>query len=561
MGRKKADQDRTALDRRAFIKVGGLGAAALAVGSTGCSPADSDTAQDAAAAPWWTRESFELEEMTLAQLQDGMVSGRWTSRDITEMYLDRIRRLDRAGPKLRAIIETNPDALDIAQSLDQERRDGSVRGPLHGIPIVVKDNVGTADHMTTTAGSWALEGSIPPEDSGVAARLRAAGAIILGKANLSEWANFRSAHSTSGWSGRGGQCGNAYAVDRNPCGSSSGSGASASANFCAAAIGTETDGSIVCPSSLNGVVGIKPTVGLVSRAGIIPISHVQDTAGPMARTVTDAAAILGALAGVDPRDRATQASQGHIQTDYAQFLDPNGLNGMRIGVERSFFGHDDRVDALMEAALSVMSKAGATIVDPANLPNRRRYGGPEWEALQYEFKADINAYLASLGPAAPMKTLADLIAFNDANEDREMPFFGQETFLASEKKGPLTEQAYVDARAAASKYSREEGIDKLMEEQRLDAIVAPTSAPAWTTDLVNGDSNAWGSSSPAAVSGYPNVTVPNGLIHGLPVGISFFGRAWSEPTLLKIAFAYEQATHHRTAPKLLPSLDLRDAVA
>jgi len=561
MGGKKKDRDRIALDRREFLKVGGIGAAALAVGSTACTPTDGDSVRGGASTPWWTRESFELEETSLAQLQTGMTSGRWSAQDITGMYLDRISRLDRAGPKLRSIIETNPDALDIARSLDQERRDGKVRGPLHGIPIVVKDNVGTADHMTTTAGSWALEGSIPAEDSGVAARLRAAGAIVLGKANLSEWANFRSTHSVSGWSGRGGQCGNAYALDRNPCGSSSGSGAAASANFCAAAIGTETDGSIVCPSSLNGVVGIKPTVGLVSRAGIVPISHVQDTAGPMARTVTDAAAILGALTGVDARDRATRASQGHGHTDYTQFLDTNGLRGMRIGVERSFFGHDDHVDALMEAALSVMSKAGAIIVDPANLADRQRYGEPEWQALQYEFKADINAYLAGLGPDAPMKTLADLIAFNESHKAEEMPFFGQETFLASEKKGPLTEQAYVQARAAASKYSREEGIDQLVEAHELDAIVAPTSGPAWMTDLVNGDSNAWGSSSPAAVSGYPNTTVPNGLIHGLPVGISFFGRAWSEPTLLKIAFAYEQATHHRTAPKLLPSLDLREAVA
>ncbi len=561
MGRKEDSQDRIALDRREFIKVGGLGAAALAVGSTACSPGTSDATNGDASSPWWTRESFELEETTLAQLQEGMASGRWTAHDITQLYLDRIGRLDRAGPQLRSVIETNPDALDIAQSLDQERRDGKVRGPLHGIPILVKDNVGTADHMTTTAGSLALEGSIPPEDSGVAARLRAAGAIILGKANLSEWANFRSTHSSSGWSGRGGQCGNAYAVDRNPCGSSSGSGAAASANFCSAAIGTETDGSIVCPSSLNGVVGIKPTVGLVSRAGIIPISHVQDTAGPMARTVTDAAVLLGALTGVDSRDGATKASQGHSQTDYTQFLVADGLRGTRIGVERSFFGRDARVDALMEDALSVMSKAGATIVDPANLENRRKFGGPEWVALQYEFKADINAYLASLGPDAPMKTLADLIAFNEANKDREMQFFGQETFLASEDRGPLTEKEYVQARADATRYAGKEGIDALMQKHRLDAIVAPTSAPAWTTDLVNGDSNAWGSSSPAAVSGYPNITVPNGFIHGLPVGISFFGRAWSEPTLLKIAFAYEQATHHRTAPKLLPSLDLRDEVA
>ncbi len=561
MSRRPEDEDRIALDRREFLKVGGLGAAALAVGgAAGCAGpgTGSASANREAGAPWWTTETFELEEMTLAQLRDAMASGRYTARHLTELYLDRIERLDRAGPKLRSVIETNPDALDIASRLDDDRRNRKVRGPLHGIPIVVKDNVGTADHMTTTAGSWALEGSIPSEDSGVAKGLRAAGAVILGKANLSEWANFRSSHSVSGWSGRGGQCGNPYALDRNPCGSSSGSGAAASANFAAAAIGTETDGSIVCPSSLNGVVGIKPTVGLVSRAGIVPISHSQDTAGPMARTVTDAAAILGALTGVDPRDPATKASEGHSYTDYTQFLKPDGLAGVRIGVERSFFGHDDRVDALMEDALKVLSTAGATIVDKTVLENRRKTGGPEFQVLLYEFKADMNAYLQGLGPNAPMHSLADLIAFNDAHKDKEMPFFGQEVFLEAEEKGPLTSPEYVKALHDARLYSRDLGIDGLMEKHKLDAIVAPTGRAAWVTDLVNGDSNAFGSSGPAAVAGYPNITVPNGLIHGLPVGISFFGRAWSEPTLLRIAFAYEQATHHRTAPKLLPSLDLRD---
>ncbi len=561
MSRRPDDEDRSQLDRREFLKVGGLGAAALAVGGAascaqpkpGAASADADVG-----APWWTKESFELEEKTLAELQDAMASGRYTSRHITELYLDRIRRLDRAGPELRSVIETNPDALDIAARLDDERRSGKVRGPLHGIPILVKDNIGTADHMTTTAGSFALQGSIPPEDSGVAARLRAAGAIILGKANLSEWANFRSSHSVSGWSGRGGQCGNPYAVDRNPCGSSSGSGAGASANFSAAAIGTETDGSIVCPSSLTGVVGIKPTVGLVSRAGIVPISHSQDTAGPMARTVTDAAAILGALTGVDARDEATKASAGHSHTDYTQFLKPDGLKGMRIGVERSYFGRDDRIDALMEDALHVLSAGGATIVDKTILVNKRKTGGPEFQVLLYEFKADLAKYLQGLGPKAPMHTLADLIAFNDAHKDEEMPFFGQEVFLEAEQKGPLTSKEYLQALHDARLYSRAEGIDGLMEKHQLDAIVAPTTRPAWVTDLVNGDSNAFGSSSPAAVAGYPNITVPNGLIQGLPVGISFFGRAWSEPTLLRIAYAYEQATHHRTAPKLLPSLDLRD---
>jgi amidase len=565
MSRRPEDEDRIQLDRRGFLKVGGLGAAALAVGgAAACAkPGPGTAAANAeasaqASTPSWITETFELEEMTLAQLQSAMASGRYTSRHITELYLDRISRLDRAGPKLRAVIETNPDALDIAARLDDERKAGKARGPLHGIPILVKDNVGTADRMTTTAGSWALEGSIPPEDSGVAKSLRAAGAIILGKANLSEWANFRSNRSVSGWSGRGGQCGNPYAVDRNPCGSSSGSGAGASANFAAAAIGTETDGSIVCPSSLSGVVGIKPTVGLVSRAVIVPISHSQDTAGPMARTVTDAAVILGALTGVDARDPATAASRGHSYTDYTQFLKADGLKGMRIGVERSYFGRDDRVDALMEEALKVMSAAGATIVDKTILQNKRKTGGPEYQVLLYEFKADIDKYLQALGPSAPAHTLADLIAFNDAHKDKEMPFFGQEVFLEAEEKGPLTSPEYVKALHDARLYSRDLGIDGLMEKHKLDAIVAPTGRAAWVTDLVNGDSNAFGSSGPAAVAGYPNITVPNGLIHGLPVGISFFGRAWSEPTLLRIAFAYEQATHHRTAPKLLPSLDLRD---
>ncbi len=562
MSRRQPDGDRIHLDRREFLKVGGLGAAALAVGAAACTPSSprvaATSAGPSAEGPWWTHESFELEETTLAGLQSAMASGRYTSERITRLYLDRIQHLDRAGPKLRAVIETNPDALDIARRLDDERRGGKVRGPLHGIPILVKDNIGTHDHMTTTAGSWALEGSIPPRDSGVAARLRAAGAVILGKANLSEWANYRSNHSSSGWSGRGGQCGNAYAVDRNPCGSSSGSGAGASANFCAAAMGTETDGSIVCPSSINGVVGIKPTVGLVSRAGIIPISRSQDTAGPMARTVTDAATILGALTGVDPRDPATQASAGHSHTDYTPFLKADGLKGARIGVERSYFGRNARVDALMEEALRVMSSAGATIVDNTILENKHKTGGPENLVLSYEFKAGIDEYLAGLGPSAPAHSLADLIAFDDAHKAEEMPFFGQGVFLEAEKRGPLTSKEYLQALHDARLYSRTEGIDALMGAHTLDAIVAPTSGPAWTTDLVNGDHDSLGSSSPAAVAGYPSITVPNGLIHGLPVGISFFGRAWSEPVLLGIAFAYEQATHHRTMPRLLPSLDLRD---
>lgn len=551
------------LDRRDFLKVSGLGAAALASGAAaGCSTPDDGAraATGSGNAQPWMDETFELDEVPIADLLAGMESGRWTSRAITELYLGRIEALDRQGPRLRAVIETNPEAIDLAEQLDRERQAGNLRGPLHGIPILVKDNIDTADGMVTAAGSLALAGHFAARDSFVAERLRAAGAIILGKANLSEWANYRSTRSSSGWSGRGGQCGNPYAVDRNPCGSSSGSGAAASANFCAAAIGTETNGSVVCPSSINGVVGIKPTVGLVSRAGIIPIAHSQDTAGPMARTVRDAATVLGALVGVDPRDAATAASQGNSVSDYTQFLDVDGLRGARIGVERSFFGNDDRVDALMEDALRVMSDAGATIVDPASLATRREMGRPSSTVLRYEFKADLNAYLADLPPEFRVHSLADVIAFNQEHASEEMPFFGQEIFLRSEEAGPLTDPEYLDALAAMHRYSRDEGIDALVEEHSLDAIVAPTTRPAWLTDLVNMGGSSGGSSGPAAIAGYPSITVPNGYVMGLPVGILFFGRAWSEPTLLRLAYAYEQATHHRRAPRLPLSLDLRDAV-
>jgi amidase len=552
----------SSFDRRDFLKVTGLGAAALAAGTAaGCAVPDQPartTASGGTSQPW-TTESFELEEVPIADLMGGMASGKWTSTSITSMYLDRIHKLDRQGPRLRAVIETNPDAMEIAAKLDEERAAGNLRGPLHGIPILVKDNIDTADKMVTAAGSMALDGYHAAEDSFVAARLRAAGALILGKANLSEWANYRSTRSSSGWSGRGGQCGNPWAVDRNPCGSSSGSGAAASANFCAAAIGTETNGSVVCPSSINGVVGIKPTVGLVSRAGIIPIAHSQDTAGPMARTVRDATIILGALTGVDANDAATAASQGNAYTDYTQFLDANGLKGARIGVERNFFGRDDRVDALMEDAIKVMADAGATIVDPANLDTLRDMNSVEGTVLSYEFKTDLNAYLSKLPEQFP-HTLAELISFNDAHKSEEMPFFGQEIFLDAEKRGPLTDPEYVQALAKMQTAARAKGIDALMEANRLDAVVSPTTRPAWLTDLVNMGGSSGGSSGPAAMAGYPSITVPNGYVMGLPVGILFWGRAWSEPTLLKLAYAYEQATHHRKAPKLPLSLDLRNAV-
>jgi amidase len=561
MGSEGSSGRAAGLDRRDFVKLSGLGAAALAAATAACDPVppvgDRPVADED---PWWMRLDFELEERSVAELQEGMVRGEWTAADLTGLYLDRIARLDREGPRLRAVIETNPDALDDAARLDEERRQGAARGPLHGIPILLKDNIDTADRTTTTAGSFALEGHVARQDSFVAARLREAGAVLLGKANLSEWANFRSTGSSSGWSGRGGQCANPWALDRNPCGSSSGSGAGVSANFCAAAIGTETNGSIVCPASVNGVVGFKPTVGLVGRSGIVPIAHTQDTAGPMTRTVADAAALLGALTGIDPRDGATTASEGRGHADYLPFLDPDGLRGARIGVERSFFGRDARVDDLMEEALRVMAAAGATLVDPAILGTRGEIGAPSYQVLLYEFKADLNAYLTEHGAPNGMASLADLIAFNEGNRQREMPFFGQEIFLEAQAKGDLSEPEYLEALELARRLSRDEGIDALMEEHALDAIVSPTTRPAWMIDLVNSDLSSFGSSGPAAIAGYPSVTVPNGYVQGLPVGILFFGRAWSEPTLLRLAYAYEQATMHRRAPTMPPGLGYRHAV-
>lgn len=553
---------RSKLDRRDFVKLGGMGAAAAAsMGASACTPPRSgrDRTGSSGGDAWWVDQSFELEETTFVELSEALATGERSSVEITQLYLDRIAALDRAGPRLRSIIETNPEALEVARRLDEERADGSVRGPLHGVPIVVKDNIDTADRMTTTAGSYALEGHIAAQDSGVATKLRTAGAIILAKANLSEWANIRSTRSSSGWSGRGGQCANAYAVDRNPCGSSSGSGASVSANFCAGAIGTETNGSVVCPASLNGVVGLKPTVGLVSRAGIIPISHTQDTAGPMTRSVADAAALLSALAGPDPRDPMSAPSARFAGVDYTSFLDRDGLRGARIGIERSHFGNHPRVDDLMEDAIRAMSAAGATIVDNTIIETRRSFGGPSYQVLLYELKADLAAYLEMSGQPNGMATLADIIAFNEANADREMPYFGQEIFYEADAKGDLTSRDYLQALEAAGILSRDEGIDMVMEAHDLDAIVAPTTTPAWKIDLATDDGSSHGSSSSAAVAGYPSITVPNGYVHGLPVGILFFGRQWSEGLLLRVAYGYEQTTQHRRAARMVPSLDLRNA--
>jgi amidase len=545
------------MDRRDFVRLGAIAGAMAVRGKPLAAEAltDREASEALRAGRRFSVAPFELEEATLSELQAGMAAGRMTARSITQLYLDRIAALNLNGPALRHVLETNPDALSLADSLDQERKAGKVRGPLHGIPILLKDNIDTADRMTTTAGSLAMAGSIPLQDAFIAAKLRAGGAILLGKTNLSEWASFRSTHSSSGWSGRGGQAKNPYVLDRNPCGSSSGSGGAVSANLCAAAIGTETDGSIVCPSSANGIVGIKPTLGLVSRAGIIPIAHSQDTSGPMARTVRDAATILNVLAGIDPRDPATAAGHSRGQLDYTRYLDPNGLRGARIGVARTkFFGYSDVTDKVINDAIEGMKAQGAVIVDPANIVTAGKFDDSEFDVLLYEFKADLNKYLAALGPKAPVRTLADIIAFNDQHKDTSMPWFAQEIMIQAQAKGPLTEKKYRDALAKDLKMSRTDGIDATMNKYKLDAIVAPTGSPAWVTDLVNGDHSSGASSTPAAVAGYPNINVPAGFSHNLPIGISFFGRAYSEPTLIKFAYAYEQATKHRRAPTFIPTL-------
>ncbi len=508
-----------------------------------------------AAAAQTPKRSFELHEITSADIQAGLKSGRFTARSLVEKYLSRISAIDKKGPAVNAVIEWNPDATAIAEALDREYKSKGPRGPLHGVPVLIKDNIDTHDKMRTSAGSLALAESIAPRDAFIVERLRAAGAVILGKTNLSEWANFRSSHSVSGWSGRGGQTRNPYVLDRNPSGSSSGSGVATAANLCAMAVGTETDGSVISPSAMCSLVGIKPTLGLVSRSGIIPIAHSQDTAGPMARTVRDAALLLNVLAGVDPRDPATVESHGQ-PSDYTRYLDARGLHGARIGVARKFFGGTAKTDAVIEECLGVMKRLGAELVDPADLPSQSNYREFEFEVLAYEFKADLNGYLAGLDRSVPVRSLSDLIAFNEKHRDREMPLFGQETLSEAEKKGPLTDKVYLDALEKNHERSRAQGIDAVISKYKVDAIVAPTSGPAWPIDWVLGDREVPDCTGPAAMAGYPHITVPAGFVMGLPVGISFFGPRWSEPVLLSFAYAFEQATKARRAPKFLNTVQI-----
>jgi len=499
-----------------------------------------------------------LPEWTITELQEKMEAGELTAHQIAELYLQRIEAVDKNGPYINSIIELNPDALEIADALDDERKAGKVRSALHGIPVLLKDNIDTHDRMQTTAGSLALEGHIAAKDAFIVKQLRKAGALILGKTNLSEWANFRAKPSVSGWSSRGGLTRNPHALDRSTSGSSSGSGAAIAANLAVVAVGTETDGSIISPAQTNGIVGIKPTLGLLSRSGIIPIAHSQDTPGPMARTVMDAALLLGVMAGSDSADPATKLGKKRPLSNYVKSLDYDGLNGVRIGVARNMAGSNPRIIRIFEHCLEVMKQLGAVIIDPADVPKFDKFGPTELDVLHYEFKADLNKYLKSLGEDARVHSMEDVIRFNEENESSVMPYFGQEHMIVAQAKGSLREQKYKDALAKNLRLSRKEGIDAAMRKHKLDALVVPSGGPAWMIDLANGDAINWDmeSTGPAAVAGYPHITVPAGFVFGLPVGISFFAKAWQDADLIRYAYAFEQATQYRRQPRYLPTAQL-----
>jgi amidase len=532
------------MKRREFIRYGSLAGCALpVVAVNGC---HDQPGERVSTAEQPARDDFQLNELSIEALQSQMQDGKYTSRDLVQMYLERIEAIDRGGIKINSIIEINPDALSIADERDRERKNDQVRGPLHGIPFLIKDNIDTADKMMTTAGSQALSGHHASADAPLVRQLREAGAVLLGKTNLSEWANFRSSRSSSGWSSRGGQTKNPYSLERNPCGSSSGSGAAVAANFCAFAIGTETNGSISCPASINGIVGLKPTVGLVSRSGIIPISKTQDTAGPMTKFVRDAAIVLGAISAVDEKDQASANRPGNLPPDYTRLPESHGLQGKRIGVEKSFLKVHEGVDSLLEAALEQMKSRGATIVEVDYVGKLKEADDNEFKVLQYEFKDGLNRYLAAAG--SEVKSLKDVIAFNTSHAEKVMPYFRQETLEASEKRGDLESDEYKAALHKVVTVSRL-AIDGLLEEHKLQCICGPATGPAWCTDLVNGDSfSGYGMGSGAAMAGYPSISVPLGEVHGLPVGLLFITSAFREAELLSIAYSYEQVSKNRRSP-------------
>lgn len=540
------------MNRRNFLKNGSLTTLSLTAIAASCNDATkSDDKTESSANASQTKDDFELNEITIDELQQKMKDGTYTSRKITELYLQRIEAIDKKGPAINAVIELNPDALSIADAMDAERKAGKVRGPMHGIPVLIKDNIDSGDKMMTTAGSLALEGHIAAKDAFIIKQLRESGAVLLGKTNLSEWANFRSVRSSSGWSSRGGQTKNPCVLDRNPCGSSSGSGAAVAANLCAVAIGTETDGSVIAPSSFCGIVGIKPTVGLLSRSGIIPISATQDTAGPMARTVKDAAILLAALAGIDDNDAITKQSAGKAEKDYTKFLDANALKGKRIGVEKSFMDGNPGVVALYKDAIELMKKQGAEIIETDIMKMIEKAGAVEYTMMLFEFKDGLNKYLSTTN--AKVKSLTDVIAFNKTNEDKAMPYFKQEILEASNEKGDLSSKEYIDAIALTT--SCRKIIDDVMKQNKLDAICGTSIGPANCTDLVNGDYDVkFYFCPPAAMAGYPHITVPMGKLHELPVGLSFISGAYKEGDIIALAYSFEQVSKKRESPKFLQAI-------